>query len=57
MILPALPFRVEALKGFGFNLTIVYLIWVLVIVMLYSICKKFDRYKQNHKDKWWLSYL
>ena len=26
MILPALPFRVEALKGFGFNLIIVYLI-------------------------------
>jgi uncharacterized membrane protein len=57
MILPALPFRVEALKGFGFNLTVVYLIWILVIVMLYPLCKKFDTYKQNNKDKWWLSYL
>jgi len=57
MILPALPFRVEALKGFGFNLGVVYLIWILVIVLLYPICKKFDTYKQNNKDKWWLSYL
>jgi hypothetical protein len=40
MILPALPFRVEALKGFGFNLFIVYLIWILVIVLLYPLCKK-----------------
>lgn len=57
MILPALPFRVEALKGFGFNLFIVYLIWILVIALLYPLCKKFDRYKQFHKEKWWLSYL
>lgn len=57
MILPALPFRVEELKGFGFNLFIVYLIWILVIAMLFPLCKKFDTYKQNHKGKWWLSYL
>ena len=57
MILPALPFRVEALKGFGFNLIAVYLIWIAVIVLLYPLCKKFDSYKQNHKEKWWLSYL
>ena len=57
MILPALPFRVEALKGFGFNLVTVYLIWIFVIVLLYPLCKKFDIYKQNNKDKWWLSYL
>jgi hypothetical protein len=57
MILPALPFRVEALKGFGFNLFIVYLIWIAVIALLYPFCKKFDAYKQAHKEKWWLSYL
>jgi uncharacterized membrane protein len=57
MILPALPFRVEALKGFGFNLFIVYTVWILVIVLLYPLCKKFDAYKQAHKEKWWLSYL
>ena len=57
MILPALPFRVEALKGFGFNLFVVYLIWVSVIAPLYPLCKKFDSYKQAHNEKWWLSYL
>ncbi|MEO5889604.1 MAG: heparan-alpha-glucosaminide N-acetyltransferase domain-containing protein [Ferruginibacter sp.] len=57
MILPAMPFRVEALKGFGFNLAIVYLIWIFVIILLYPLCKKFDTYKKNNKDKWWLSYL
>lgn len=57
MILPALPFRVEALKGFGFNLAIVYLIWIFTIALLYPLCKKFDIYKQNNKDKWWLSYF
>ncbi len=45
------------LKGFGFNLVIVYLIWIGIILMLYPICKKFDAYKRNHKEKWWLGYL
>ncbi len=57
MILPTFPTRVEALKGFGFNLFFVYLIWILVIATLYPLCKRFDTYKQNNKDKWWLSYL
>lgn len=57
MILPALPFRVEALKGFGFNLAILYLIWFFVIAMLYPLCKKFDTYKHKNKEKWWLSYF
>lgn len=59
MILHSLPWaiRVDELKGFGFNLAIVYMIWIFVIAMLYPLCKKFDAYKQNNKDKWWLSYF
>lgn len=45
------------LKGFGFPLWVVYTAWVGVILFLYPICKKFDRYKHSHKEKWWLSYL
>ena len=45
------------LKGYGFSLPIVYLVWIGLTVILYPICKKFDRYKQGNKDKWWLSYL
>lgn len=48
---------VDGLKGYGFNLITVYAIWILVIVLLYPLCKKFDSYKQAHKEKWWLSYL
>ena len=45
------------LKGFGFSLVVVYVIWIFIIAMLYPICKWFDEYKMKHKDKWWLSYL
>jgi uncharacterized membrane protein len=57
MILPRMPLRTEALKGFGFNLVTVYLIWIGVIVLMYPLCKAFDSYKRGHKEKWWLSYL
>lgn len=52
-----MPTDQAALKGFGFPLWIVYLVWIMVIAILYPICKKFDAYKSSHKEKWWLSYL
>ena len=55
--MPTFITRVEALKGYGFNLITVYLVWIVVILLLYPLCKKFDNYKQSHKEKWWLSYL
>lgn len=45
------------LIGYGYNLLIVYIIWIAVILTLYPFCEMFDRYKQNNKNKWWLSYL
>ena len=57
LILPTFITRVETLKGYGFNLITVYLVWIVVILLLYPVCKKFDNYKQSHKHKWWLSYL
>jgi len=45
------------LKDFGFNLGIVYLIWIGIVLMLYPLCKRFDTYKKKHKEKWWLGYL
>jgi uncharacterized membrane protein len=55
--MPKFVTRVVALKGYGFNLVTVYIIWIIVIALLYPLCKKFDNYKQSHKEKWWLSYL
>ncbi len=45
------------LKGYGLTLWQTYLIWVLVVAVLYPICKWYDQYKTRHKEKWWLSYL
>jgi hypothetical protein len=45
------------LKGFGFSLGITYLVWIAIIIILYPLCKWYDKYKTAHKEKWWLSYL
>lgn len=46
------------LKGYGFDLPVVYAVWASVILVLYPLCKWFDRYKRTHlpRNKW-LSYL
>jgi len=47
-----------ALKGYGFPLIVVYVVWLLVVVLLYPLCKIFDRYKmENGQRTWWLSYV
>jgi len=35
----------------------VYLIWIAIVSSLYPLCKWYDKYKTDHKEKWWLSYL
>lgn len=46
-----------SLKGYGFSLPVVYGVWIFVVIALYPLCRWFDMYKRNHRDKWWLSYL
>lgn len=41
----------------GYDLWVTYVVWLIVVVLLYPICKKYMTYKLNNKDKWWLSYL
>jgi len=45
------------LQGYGFSLGVVYAVWAALIIVLYFLCKWYDRYKLAHKEKWWLSYL
>jgi uncharacterized membrane protein len=45
------------LKGYGFNLLVVYVVWISVVLLLYPLCLWYEHYKANHKEKWWLSYL
>ena len=47
----------EGLKNYGYSLTVVYIVWVSVVVLLYPLCKWYDNYKTAHKEKWWLSYV
>lgn len=43
-------------KGYGVSLEWVYVIWALVIITLYPLCKWVAEVKAQRKD-WWLSYL
>ena len=46
------------LKGFGFNLLTVYLVWISLILILYPICNWYDQYKRSHLSRQpWLSYF
>ena len=51
-----LPFKF-AIPGEGYSLGIVYGIWIAIVIIMYPLCKWYDRYKTNHREKWWLSYL
>ncbi|HEX4851453.1 MAG TPA: hypothetical protein VFV08_11635, partial [Puia sp.] len=52
IVVPQFPFRPD----FGFGLVVVYLVWMLVILIMYPLCKKYNEYKNSHRQ-WWLSYL
>lgn len=43
-------------QHFGYSLWIVYLIWIFVVLCMYPLCRKYNRYKLTH-GQWWLSYL
>jgi uncharacterized membrane protein len=42
--------------GEGYSLKVVYLVWALLVLSLYPICKWFSELKKRNKS-WWLSYL
>jgi len=41
----------------GYPLWAVYIVWISVIIILYFLCKWYSRYKANHPQNKWLSYL
>jgi uncharacterized membrane protein len=43
-------------SGWGFSLPGVYIAWLIVLMLLYPLCRWFGNLKQRRKD-WWLSYL
>jgi uncharacterized membrane protein len=49
------PFLFRPLQ-FGYSLWAVYGVWILVVLLLYPLCRWYNAYKSTHK-KWWLSYV
>jgi uncharacterized membrane protein len=43
--------------GSGISLSMVYLVWSLIVILLYPLCKWYGNYKMQHKEKEWLRYL
>jgi uncharacterized membrane protein len=50
------PFPAEKPAGFGLPLAGVYAVWVLVVLLLYPLCRWFAALKQRRRE-WWWSYL
>jgi uncharacterized membrane protein len=42
--------------NFGFDLWVVYVIWMTIIASLYLPCRWFNKYKRHH-SQWWLRYV
>src|SRR5262249_4366724 len=42
--------------GSGISLLWVYVVWVIVVLIMYPLCRAYDGYKSTQHDKW-LSYL
>lgn len=42
--------------GWGYSLPVVYLVWILVVVAMYPVCRWFAALKQRRREAW-LSYL
>jgi uncharacterized membrane protein len=43
-------------QGYGLPLPGLYAVWLLVVILLYPLCRWFAALKQRRRD-WWLSYL
>jgi hypothetical protein len=46
----------EKLQGLGFSLPWVYVAWIVVLALLYPLCRYWQQLKARRRD-WWLSYL
>lgn len=58
MILTGKVNSAAELKGYGFGLLTVYLVWIGLVILLYPFCKWFDHYKRARQaTQKWLTYL
>ena len=45
------------LQGYGFGLWFVYLVWIVLVLALFPVCKVYNTFKSNNRQYWWLTYL
>jgi uncharacterized membrane protein len=58
VFLPNSVYEIPELKGYGFSLIVVYLVWISLVLFLYPFCKWYALYKRSHQStNRWLSYL
>ncbi|MCB2220877.1 MAG: DUF1624 domain-containing protein [Bacteroidetes bacterium] len=57
MIFKGNTFLDAPLLDYGYPLSVVYAIWIGVVLLLYPFSKKYMIYKAKNRNKWWLSYL
>jgi len=48
--------RAYKLAGYGLSLFGVYVVWLVILIVLYPLCRWFAALKRRRRD-WWLSYL
>ncbi|UCD93782.1 MAG: DUF1624 domain-containing protein [Candidatus Zixiibacteriota bacterium] len=56
-ILTARSFMTASPADYGYNLLVVYIVWIIVLILLYPLCKRYNEYKADNRTKRWLSYL
>ncbi len=42
--------------GYGFELPVIYAVWIGVVLLLYPLCARYAKIKERSRT-WWLSYL
>lgn len=55
IVTPRNPFLFRP-SDFGFPLWGVYVMWLIVVLLCYPLCRWYERYKSTHRH-WWLSYI
>ncbi|HJQ13248.1 MAG TPA: heparan-alpha-glucosaminide N-acetyltransferase domain-containing protein [Anaerolineales bacterium] len=56
-ILSASALRSGNLIDAGLSLGTMYVVWVVVIGLLYPVCRWYQRYRETHPSQWWLRYV
>ena len=54
---PSVPFPKMPSPDFGFDLPVVYIVWLALVVLLYPLCYGFVLIKRRYGHIGWLSYL